>query len=150
VPPLDESPADGRKLSTREKVERHRNNPACASCHSRIDPLGFALENFDVLGRWRTEEEGTEIDASGLLPNGEAFRGPEGLKKVLLDRPEAFVHGVVERLMTYALGRQLEARDQPTVREIIRSTRANGYRFHDLVLAVVKSVPFQMRQTQEP
>lgn len=150
VPPLDESPADGRKLSTREKVERHRNNPACASCHSRIDPLGFALENFDVLGRWRTEEEGTEIDASGVLPNGEAFRGPEGLKKVLLDRPEAFVHGVVERLMTYALGRQLDARDQPTIREIVRSTQANGYRFHDLVLAVVKSVPFQMRQTQEP
>jgi hypothetical protein len=150
VPPLDESPAEGRKLSTREKVERHRNNPACASCHSRIDPLGFALENFDVLGRWRIEEEGTEIDASGVLPSGEAFSGPEGLKKVLLDRPEIFVQGVVERLMTYALGRRLEARDQPTVREILRSTQAEGYRFHDVVLAVVKSVPFQMRQTQEP
>jgi hypothetical protein len=150
VPPLDESPLDGRKLTTREQVERHRNNPACASCHSRIDPLGFALENFDVIGKWRIKDEGGEINASGTLPSGETFSGPEGLKNLLLNHSDEFVRGAVERLMTYALGRELDARDQPAVREIMRTTEANQYRFYDLVGAIVKSVPFQMRQTQEP
>ena len=150
VPPLDESPAaGGRTLTTREKVERHRNNPVCASCHSRIDPLGFALENFDVIGRWRAKDEGGAIDASGKLPNGASFSGPAGLKKVLLDPPDEFVRGTVEKLMTYALGRELDPRDQPAVREIIRSTEPNRYRFWDLIAAIIKSPPFRMRQTQE-
>ena len=149
VPSLDEVPSDGRKLTTREKVERHRNNAACASCHSRIDPLGFALENFDVIGRWRDQDEGSKIDASGVLPSGETFSGPEGLKKMLLDRSDEFARGAVERLMTYALGRELDARDQPAVRQILRSTEANRYRFSDVVLAIVRSVPFQMRQKLE-
>jgi len=149
VPPLDESPASGRKLTTREKVERHRSNPACASCHSRIDGLGFALENFDVIGRWRTRDEGGEINPAGKLASGVTFSGPQGLKQMLVDDPEPFVRGSVEKLLTYALGRELDARDQPTVRRIMRSTEANRYRFWDLILATVRSVPFQMRQAQE-
>jgi hypothetical protein len=148
VPALDESPASGRKLTTREQVERHRNNAACASCHARIDPLGFALENFDVIGRWRARDEGGEIDPSGKLPNGETFFGPQGLKKLLLSHSDEFARGTVERLMTYALGRELDPRDEPTVRDIMRETEANRYPFLDLVIAIVKSVPFQMRQTQ--
>jgi hypothetical protein len=147
VPPLDENPASGRKLTTREKVERHRNNPACAGCHARIDGLGFALENFDVIGRWRTRDEGGDINPSGKLANGAEFSGPQGLKNLLIEDSEPFVRGTVEKLMTYALGRELDARDQPTVREIMRSTQANRYRFWDIIAAIVKSVPFEMRQT---
>jgi hypothetical protein len=149
VPPLDESPVSGRKLTNREKVERHRSNLACAGCHARIDALGFALENFDVIGRWRTRDEGGEIDPSGKLPNGVSFSGPRGLTKLLLEDSDEFVRGTVEKMMTYALGRELDARDQPAVREIMRSTEANRYRFWDLIAAIVRSVPFQMRQTQE-
>lgn len=149
VPPLDEKSAAGQKLTIRQKVEQHRNKAACASCHSRIDPLGFALENFDVIGRWRDRDHEAPIDSSGVLPSGESFQGPQGLRNVLLERHDEFVRGTVERLMIYALGRELEARDQPTVRQIMRATAANQYRFHDLVAAVVGSVPFQMRQVQE-
>jgi hypothetical protein len=119
------------------------------ACHSRIDPLGFALENFDVIGRWRDRDEGNSIDASGVLPSGEAFTGPQGLRKVLLARHEDFVRGTVERLMTYALGRELDPRDQPAVRQVMRTTAPADYKFHDVVAEIVASVPFQMRQTQE-
>ena len=149
VPPLEENPAAGRKLTTRERVERHRSNPACASCHSRIDALGFALENFDPIGRWRTHDDGSPIDSSGKLPNGKTFQGPDGLKNLLLDNPEEFARGAVERLMTYALGRELEARDQPAVRQILRGAAPGGYRFHDVVAGIVKSVPFRMRETRD-
>lgn len=149
VPPLEASAVPGRKLTTREQVERHRANGLCASCHARIDVLGFALENFDVIGRWRARDDGGEIDPSGRLPNGKTFTGPHGLRDFLLDDSDAFVRGTVEKLMTYALGRELDARDQPTVREIMRVTRPDGYRFWDLIAAVVKSVPFQMRQAEE-
>lgn len=148
VPPLDESPVNGRKLTTREQVERHRTNPVCASCHARIDPLGFALENFDVTGRWRTSDDGGPIDASAKLPGGEAFTGPKGLRDMLLNS-DGFVHAAVERLLTYAIGRELDPRDQPAVREIMRSTESNRYRFLDVILAIVRSIPFQMRQTAE-
>lgn len=148
VPPLDESTANGKKLTTRQQIERHRSNAVCASCHSRMDPWGFALENFDVVGKWRTRDEGGTIDSSARLPNGETFSGPEGLKRVLLSRP-AFVEATVTRLLTYALGRKLDSRDQPAIRGILRQTEAGGYRFQDLIEAIVNSVPFQMRQTQE-
>ncbi|MBM3736487.1 MAG: DUF1592 domain-containing protein [Acidobacteria bacterium] len=138
VPALDESPAQGRKATAREMVERHRANPACAGCHARIDPLGFALENFDAIGRWRTRDGDAPIDSSGTLPGGAAFTGPAGLKQVLLDRGDEFVHAAVERLLTYALGRELDPRDQPTVREIMRKTEAGRYRFQDLVTAIVE------------
>ncbi|MCB1020718.1 MAG: DUF1592 domain-containing protein [Acidobacteria bacterium] len=146
VPALDESPVDGRKLTTREQVERHRADKGCASCHARIDPLGFALESFDVIGRWRTEDEGGPIDPSDTLASGETINGFAGLKNHLLENPEPFVHAAVARLMTYALGRQLDARDEPTIRAILRRTEAQGYRFGDLILAIAESVPFQMRQ----
>lgn len=148
VPPLDESPANGQKLTTRQQVERHRRNAVCASCHARMDPLGFSLENFDVTGKWRTRDEGGEIDASGKLPNGVVFSGPAGLKNLLLSRPEEFVNATVTRLLTYALGRELETRDQPTIRQIMRDTEAGRYRFEDLIAAIANSVPFQMRQVQ--
>ena len=145
VPALDESPSDGRKLTTREQVERHRADPSCASCHARIDPLGFALENLDAIGRWRTEDEGEAIDPSGSLPSGEKFSGLKGLRDLLLSRPDRFARATVERLMTYALGRELDARDQPAVRTVLRDAEAHGYRFADLVLGVAKSAPFQLR-----
>jgi Protein of unknown function (DUF1592)/Protein of unknown function (DUF1588)/Protein of unknown function (DUF1585)/Protein of unknown function (DUF1587)/Protein of unknown function (DUF1595)/Planctomycete cytochrome C len=149
TPPLDESPAGGQKLTTRQQVERHRKNPVCASCHSRMDPFGFALENFDVTGKWRTHDEGGVIDPSGKLPDGRTFSGPQGLKQVLLSRPDRFVDATVTRLLTYALGRELDSRDQPAIRQIMRDTEAGGYRFEDLITAIVNSVPFQMRQVQE-
>lgn len=146
IPPLDESAANGKKLTTREQVERHRKNAVCASCHVRMDPLGFTLENFDVTGRWRTHDDGGVIDTSVTLPNGSALSGPRGLKQFLLDRPDAFVSATVTRLLTYALGRELDARDQPTIRQIMRETEPTHYRFEDLIVAIVDSVPFQMRQ----
>ena len=149
VPPLDEGPAAGRKLTAREQVERHRANPACASCHDRIDPLGFALENYDVIGRWRARDEGGAIDASAKLIDGVQFTGAQGLKAVLLGRSSQVVQAALERLMTYALGRELDVRDQPAVREIMRRTQSDGYCFHDLILSIVDSPPFTMRQNQE-
>ncbi|MCC6537038.1 MAG: DUF1592 domain-containing protein [Bryobacterales bacterium] len=150
VPTLEESTAGaGRKLTAREMVERHRANPSCASCHARIDPLGFALENYDVIGRWRARDEGGAIDTSGKLLDGTSFAGPAELKKVLMGRDGAFVHATVERLLTYAIGRELEARDQPAVRDIMRQTAPGGYRFHDVIIAIARSVPFTMRQKQE-
>jgi hypothetical protein len=148
VPPLDESAKDGKKLTAREMVERHRANPSCASCHDRIDPLGFALENYDVIGRWRTKDDGGPINASAKM-GGTEFTGPQGLKTMLLGRSDEFVHATLERLMTYALGRELDARDQPTIRAIMRQTEAGECRFHDLVVAIVDSVPFKMKQKQE-
>ncbi len=148
VPSLDESPGNGRKLTAREQVERHRANPGCASCHNRIDPLGFALENYDVIGRWRAKDDGGPIDASAKV-GGMQFTGPQGLKGMLLARSDEFVHAFIERLMTYALGRELDARDQPTIRAIMRQTEAAGYRFHDIVLAIVKSAPFERKQKKE-
>ncbi len=145
VPPLDEAPVNGRKLTAREQVERHRANPACASCHDRIDPLGFALENYDAIGRWRKVDEGGPINAKSKLSNGTELDGPPGLKAMLLNRSDEFVHATLERLLTYALGRELDPRDQPTIRDIMRQTEAHGHRFHDLILATVKSAPFQNR-----
>jgi hypothetical protein len=113
-----------------------------------MDPLGFSLENFDVIGRWRMQDEGGNIDASGKLVNGQTFSGPQGLKQVLLSRQDEFVSATVARLLTYALGRELDARDQPTIRLIMRNTEAGGYRFEDLIVSIVNSAPFRMRQTQ--
>ena len=149
IPSLEESTDDGRKLSAKEQLDQHRADAACASCHALIDPLGFALEHFDVIGRWRAEDHGEAIDATGSLANGETIEGLGGLKDLLLSRPARFAHATVERLLTYALGRELSARDQPTVRKILAGTEADGYRFADLVRGVISSVPFQMRQTPD-
>ena len=150
VPPLDTKPAaDGHELTTREQVERHRTSPVCIICHAKMDPYGFALENYDVIGRWRTQEKGSPIDASAALPHGEPFAGPEGLRKLLLSRPEEFATATVSRLMTYALGRQLTKDDEPTVQAIVKASAPSRYRFQDLLEGVVSSAPFEMRRAAD-
>ncbi|HWB84957.1 MAG TPA: DUF1592 domain-containing protein [Bryobacteraceae bacterium] len=148
VPALNQAPANGHSLTTRQQMERHRSDPVCASCHSRIDPLGFALENFDVLGRYRTEDDGGKIDSTAKLPNGEEVSGPQGLKNYLVGHPDQFAEATVAKLLTYAVGRQLDYRDQPTILGIMRAAEPGRYKFSDLVMGVVRSAPFQMRQTR--
>jgi hypothetical protein len=150
-PPPPDTPdlADSAAISTKDMraaLEKHRANAACASCHVRMDPLGFALENYDGVGKFRTDEGGATIDASSSLPGGHQFTGPSGLKSVLMERREQFVECLAEKLLTYALGRGLEYYDLPAVREIRRETARGEYRFSSLVLAIVNSVPFQMRR----
>ena len=148
VPSLDETTESGEARSMREAMEQHRANPACASCHSQMDPLGFALENFDAIGRWRTvSESDTPIDASGVLPDGRRFEGPAGLRTALLHAPDQFVHTVTEKLLTYALGRGIEHVDAPTIRAIVRDAERDGYSFASIVLGIVNSTPFQMRKS---
>jgi hypothetical protein len=147
VPSLKtEGARDGKALSMREAMVQHRANPSCASCHSRMDPIGFALDNFDAVGRWRTRSEsGAAIDASGVLPDGSTFQGVGGLRAVLVGRPQAFVTTLTENLLTYALGRSLEYYDAPTVRAISGAAAPQQYRFSALILGIVRSVPFQSR-----
>jgi cytochrome c553 len=146
VPPLNLAPdKNGRVLTTREQIERHRAAPLCATCHSRMDPLGFSLENFDVIGRWRDKDEGGAIDASAISAGGEAISGPNGLKKMLADKPEIFVTAFTTRLMTYALGRNVEAQDMPQIRAIVRQA-GPAWKFDDIVLGVIRSTPFRMKQ----
>jgi hypothetical protein len=148
VPQLEED-AVGSAKNLREQLEKHRASAACASCHSRLDPLGFSLENFDGVGRYRAEEGGSPIDASGSMTNGTTVTGPAGLKKVILDRKDEFVEVMAGKLLTYALGRGLEYYDQPALRQIRREMAADNERFSSLVLEVVNSVPFQMRRAPE-
>jgi len=126
----------------RQQLEQHRSNTACASCHNRMDPPGFALENFDTLGNWRDHELGESIDAAGRLPGGQAFRGPEGLKSAILARPHAFTRCLAEKMLTFALGRGVEQADSLEVEQIARRLAQNGYRFSELVLGIVESEPF--------
>jgi len=145
VPALSEAPGEGGKvLTTRELIERHRANPFCATCHARMDPYGFSLENFDVMARWRAKDQGGPIDAKSVLVNGTAFEGPQGLRKILTDNPEIFVSATVARLMTYALGRPVAPQEMPVVRDIVRKT-APSYKIDDIVQAIVHSNPFMMR-----
>ena len=137
-----------KAVSMRERIAQHRANPACASCHNLMDPIGLAMENYDAVGRWRTHESGTPIDASGGLPDGSKFEGLAGLQKALLSRPEVFVSTMAEKLMTYSLGRGVEYSDAPAVRKMVRESREKDYRFSSLVLGIVNSTPFQMRRTQ--
>lgn len=146
VPALDEESA-GRALSVRDQMEQHRTDPSCASCHSRMDPLGFALENYDAIGRWRTEDGEFPIDASGRFPNGVEFSGPAEMKALLLDSLPAFTASVVEKVMTYALGRGVEsAYDHVVVRNVAASVAADDYRMQSLILGIVRSVPFLERR----
>ena len=132
-----------KRQSLRERLEQHRRNPVCASCHVRMDPLGFALENFDAVGAWRTSDAGMTIDSSGRLVDGTVIDGVAGLRKVLLDRPETFVTAITEKLLTYALGRGLSHHDAPTVRKIVRRAAVNDYSWSSLILELVTSTPFQ-------
>ena len=138
---------NGKVLSLREQMQVHRANAVCASCHGRMDPIGFALENYDAVGKWRTEDAGVPIDASGQLPDGTRFEGPFGLTQVLLTKyREDFVRTATEKLLTYALGRGVEYYDNPTVRSISREAARDNYRVSSWILAIVKSTPFQMRR----
>ena len=159
-PNVSTLPDDGRAegqppASVRERLEQHRTNPVCASCHDVIDPLGFALENFDAVGRWRTTNEaatefetGVPIDASSALSDGTKLEGPAGLRRLLLSRQEQFVSTVAEKLLTYALGRGVEYYDMRTVRQIVREAADRDYRWSSLILGIVNSTPFQMGRSQ--
>ncbi|MBV8811379.1 MAG: DUF1592 domain-containing protein [Acidobacteriaceae bacterium] len=128
----------------RQQMEKHRADPVCAACHTRMDPLGFALENYNAIGRWRTHEGPFPIDASGVLPNGTKFTGPADLKKILASDSDAFADCLTEKLMIYALGRGLETYDRPAVKKIVQQAAVKGYRFSSLINGIVDSVPFQM------
>ena len=141
VPPLEEQDAG---LSVRARMESHRRSPACAACHKIMDPIGLALENFDAIGAWRTRDSGTPIDASGQLMDGTAVDGPVSLRRALLAKSDVFVGNVAEKLLTYALGRQIEYHDMPAVRAIVREAARQDNRFSALIMAVVSSRPFRM------
>ncbi len=147
VPALDQSaPLNAaRPATTRERVESHRRNPTCAACHRNIDPLGFALENFDPTGAWRTADSGGAVDTSGVLADGTQVNGPQALRNWLTARPDMFVGNVTERMLTYALGRGLDPVDKPVVRSIVKKAAANDYRFLSVIQGIVESAPFQMR-----
>lgn len=143
---LDEPVGSARAVSTvRERLERHREDPGCAACHSLIDPIGFALENFDAVGKWREVDGADAIDASAVLWDGTKVDGPAELRSVLLDRRDAFVRVFTEKLLTYALGRAVGHYDMPVVRSIVRDAAADGYRISSLVLGIVMSAPFRMK-----
>ena len=149
VPALKtESSETGKTLSMREAMILHRANPACAGCHARMDPIGFAMENFDALGRWRERDNGNQIDASGVFPDGTRIDGMAGLRKALLHHPEEFIDTVAEKLLMYAIGRNVQFFDRPAARAIVRQAAAGNYTFASLVMGVVKSPPFQMRTAQ--
>jgi hypothetical protein len=136
----------GKPLTMREAMTQHRASPSCAGCHARMDPIGFAMENFDAVGKWRDRDGENAIDASGVFPDGTRFDGMAGLKKELLRQPELFVGTVAERLLMYAIGRNLQYYDAPSVRAIIRDAAPQKYTLSSLVLGVVRSRPFQMRE----
>jgi hypothetical protein len=144
VPALDEHEV-GTTISVRQQLEKHRSNPDCAGCHARMDPLGFGLENYDAIGRWRMTDGPWPVDATGLLPNGKTFTGAKELKAMLRANAPKFVRALSEKLLTYALGRGLEYYDRPAIEKIAQRVEQNGGRFSELVAAIVDSVPFQMR-----
>jgi hypothetical protein len=149
VPPLEEIDPEG-VMTFRQRLEAHRENPACAGCHAAMDPIGFALENFDAVGAWRELERGAgsaRIDSSGRLADGTVIAGAVELRRAIMSKPELFVSTVVQKLMTYALGRGLTASDMPVVRRIVRDVADDDYRFSSIVLAIAESAPFRMRRT---
>jgi Protein of unknown function (DUF1588)/Protein of unknown function (DUF1592)/Protein of unknown function (DUF1585) len=148
VPALKDNTVDGN-LTVRKRLAEHRSNPVCASCHNLMDPVGLSMEKFDAIGRRRMDEGGVPIDASGGFPDGSKFEDVAGLEKALLNRPEIFVGTVAEKLLIYALGRGVEYYDAPTIRAIVRDSRAQDFRLSALVLGIVKSAPFQMRMADE-
>jgi hypothetical protein len=148
VPAINEA-AVGVDLSLRGQMEQHRADPLCASCHTRMDPLGFAFENYDAIGRWRAEDGKFPIEAGGTLPNGKTFSGPAELKALLLDSLPEFTESLAERMLTYALGRGVEPSDRPVVRDLAKQTAADGYRFQTLVRAIARSAPFRERRGED-
>jgi hypothetical protein len=150
VPALVERSSDGKILPMREQMAQHRSNPVCASCHAQMDPFGLALENFDATGEWRTvDESGASIDPTGELPDGRAVRGPVDLRKVLKSRSNEFATTIIQKLLTYALGRGLEYYDAPTIRRIRRESAKSNYQFSSLIMGIVQSTAFQMKLSRE-
>jgi len=146
VPALEETSKDGKSRSVRDMLEQHRQNPVCASCHARMDPLGLSLENFDAIGQWRTTDAGTPIDASGVLLDGTKVDGPAALRRALVAQKEQFVRAVTDKMLTYAIGRGLEYYDAAAIRGIVRAAAADDYRWSSTILALVRSAPFRMRR----
>jgi len=150
VPDLEatEPAVDGRFLTVREQMEIHRADPSCNSCHVFIDPIGLALENFDVVGKWRTRDSGNPVDASGELYDGTPLNGPDDLRAALMSRPEPFLRNFTENLMAYSLGRRVEYYDQPTVRQVVERARARDLSISEFILGIVESPAFQMRNVE--
>ena len=148
VPLLKEGSEPGKPLTMRDRLAEHRKNPACSGCHQLMDPVGFSLENYDAVGRWRSVDDTKPIDAAGGLPDGSSFIGVSGLEQALVSRPEGYVTTLTEKLLTYALGRGVEYYDGPAVRKIVRDAQAKNYKFSSIILGVVSSTPFQMRRSQ--
>jgi hypothetical protein len=144
VPALKEAGAEGQPWSQRGRMEMHRKNPACAACHQRMDPLGFALENFDAVGKWRTQADGAPIDASASLPDGTGFSGAAGLRSLVASHKEDFARTLASKLLAYAIGRGIEFSDQPAIRKIAHESAQDAYRWSSIILGVVNSVPFRM------
>jgi hypothetical protein len=144
VPALKDAGADGQPHSVRERMEIHRKNPVCASCHQRMDPLGFSLENFDALGKWRAVADDAPIDAAASLPDGTEFKGVEGLRSLLVGHSDDFVRTLTEKLLSYAVGRGVEYYDEPAVRKITKDAAPRNYRWSSLIAGIVKSTPFTM------
>jgi hypothetical protein len=142
VPALKENGPDGERRTVRERLEAHRRNPSCAVCHVRMDSLGFSLENFDALGKWRTLGDGAPIDASASLPDGSRFEGVKGLRALVVAHREEFVRTFTAQLLSYAIGRGTESYDWPAVRKIVRDTAAEDHRWSAVILGIVRSVPF--------
>jgi hypothetical protein len=149
VPPLEE-PKPGQNMSLRQQMEAHRSNPACSSCHSRMDPLGFGLENFNAVGAWRDKDGAAPVDAAGSLSDGRSFGTPAELKQILKGDRSAFLKGVTEKMLVYAIGRGTELYDRPTLKSIVAEVEKNDYQFHSLVLSIVDSLPFKMRSGAPP
>jgi Protein of unknown function (DUF1592)/Protein of unknown function (DUF1588)/Protein of unknown function (DUF1587)/Protein of unknown function (DUF1595)/Protein of unknown function (DUF1585)/Planctomycete cytochrome C len=150
IPTLEAHSKDGKSLTMRQQMEQHRANPTCASCHSRMDPIGFSLENYDGVGAWRAKDSGNAIDATGKLPDGTTFSGPTGLKNLLLTgHRDEFIETFTEKLFTYALGRGLESSDMPAIRDIIKDASSEKESIPGLIHSIVKSPQFQMRRTRE-
>ena len=148
VPALPEASEIDQATTVRVRMEQHRANPACASCHVQMDPLGFSLENFDAIGKWRVNDAaGLPVDANGMLPDGTLLAGPAGLSEVLLGKEEEFTMTVIQKLLTFALGRGIEYYDQPAIRQIAREAAADDYSWSSVILETVKSTPFQMRRS---
>jgi hypothetical protein len=142
---LDVTAEMKQPTTLRQRMEQHRVNPVCSACHSLMDPIGFSMENFDLVGKWRDREGKTAIDATGELVDGTRIDGPVSLRRALLTRSDAFVTAATEKLLTYSLGRPVTFTDMPAVRAIVRDAANSNYRFSSLVLAITKSQPFQMR-----
>jgi hypothetical protein len=149
VPPLEDSKTDGKPQTLRQLLDAHRSKPECANCHSKIDPLGFSLQNYDAIGRWRDEEAGAPVDASGVLPNGKKFNGPVELKQILLERKDEFVHTMGGNMLVYALGRGLQLEDECVLRDAQKAAAAGEYRFSSMVLTIVLSHPFRNRKNPD-